>query len=95
MTQPCDRCGQPAYNCNRHGEHTGRHADLEECLRKLGAAADYLREPRLYPRPGDIVVLLRNASDALWKACCERDAAQYPDRAVRRNTRVFVAREHK
>lgn len=32
----CERCGQPAHNVNRNGEHTGAHRDVEECLRELG-----------------------------------------------------------
>lgn len=32
----CERCGQPACNVNRDGDHTGRHTDIEECLRELG-----------------------------------------------------------
>lgn len=32
----CEQCGQPAYNVNRDGEHTGRHTNIEECLREMG-----------------------------------------------------------
>ncbi len=45
MSAPrCDRCGGPAFNVNRDGEHTGQHRDLEECVRAIVA--------RLEPKPG-------------------------------------------
>lgn len=28
----CDRCGLPAFNIDRCGDHTGVHRDIEECL---------------------------------------------------------------
>jgi len=33
----CERCGAPAYNVTGRGEHTGRHTDVDECLRELNA----------------------------------------------------------
>lgn len=31
----CETCSQPAYNVDKHGEHTGKHRNIEECLREL------------------------------------------------------------
>jgi hypothetical protein len=31
----CERCGGPATNVNRHGEHTGVHTDLDQCLGEM------------------------------------------------------------
>jgi hypothetical protein len=50
MMPACEVCGQPAANVNRNGEHTGRHRDLEECLRAMGARIVALE--RLFP-PSD------------------------------------------
>lgn len=36
MSEACERCGQPSFNVNGRGEPTGRHTDVEECLRELG-----------------------------------------------------------
>ncbi len=33
----CETCGQPCFNIDRHGDHTGRHMDLSECFRAMGA----------------------------------------------------------
>ena len=32
----CEVCGQPCHNIDRDGDHTGRHRDVEECLRTMG-----------------------------------------------------------
>jgi hypothetical protein len=44
VSQACERCGGPSFNVNRDGEATGRHLDLEECLREMNRRAGVLED---------------------------------------------------
>lgn len=52
MTLPekCERCGGPSYNVGTSGDPTGRHIDIEECVRELaGRVAKLEAQAKLEP----------------------------------------------